>query len=219
MPLIHLARLAFVSIATTALFAAASAESPSDRRDGLGLEPPVREVAPSRARTFLLSERLPFAMCFAPGTPQAEAMAVHEAAIKLWLASQGEGGVAFNLTTQWSFASGPNSPITLRWSVAPDGLSIPNNAGVGSSGDPVETYRAFYDRVLSVQIRDGLRDVDGQGVEVPLGQGEVVWDELLAMLEEGSFRGWLVATRSSGDDKVGDMARAIKYIRAVAPGE
>ncbi len=46
-----------------------------------------------------------------------------------------------------------------------------------------------------------------------------MWDELLAMLEEGSFRGWLVATRSSGDDKVGDMARAIKYIRAVASGE
>jgi sugar phosphate isomerase/epimerase len=101
----------------------------------------------------------------------------------------------------------------------PIGLNLDPAGLIMSNGDPVETYRTLYDRVLSVQIRDGLRDVDGQGVEVPLGRGEVVWDELLAMLEEGAFRGWLVATRSSGDDKVGDMARAIRYIRTVAAGE
>jgi sugar phosphate isomerase/epimerase len=101
----------------------------------------------------------------------------------------------------------------------PIGLNLDPAGLIMSEGDPVATYRAFYDRVLSVQIRDGLRDVDGQGVEVPVGRGEVVWDELLAMLEEGSFRGWLVATRSSGDDKAGDMSRAIRFVRAVAAGE
>lgn len=101
----------------------------------------------------------------------------------------------------------------------PIGLNLDPAGLIMSSCDPVETFRAFYDRVLSVQIRDGLRDVDGQGVEVPVGRGEVVWDELLALLEEGAFRGWLVATRSSGDDKAGDMARAIRYVRAVATGD
>ena len=101
----------------------------------------------------------------------------------------------------------------------PIGLNLDPAGLIMSNCNPVDTYRAFYDRVLSVQIRDGLRDVDGQGVEVPVGRGEVVWDELLALLEEGAFRGWLVATRSSGDDKAGDMARAIRYIRAVAAGE
>ena len=101
----------------------------------------------------------------------------------------------------------------------PIGLNL-DPAGLIMSGcDPVETYRAFHDRVLSVQIRDALRDIDGQGTEVPVGRGEVVWDELLALLEEGLFRGWLVTTRSTGDDKAGDMARAIRYIRAIAAGE
>jgi len=84
----------------------------------------------------------------------------------------------------------------------PIGLNLDPAGLIMSDCDPVETYRAFYDRVLSVQIRD-----------------EVVWDELLALLEEGSFRGWLVATRSSGDERINDMARAIRYIRTVASGE
>ena len=141
MPLIHLARLAFVSFAGAAVFlGAASLERPGDLESVAA--PTHSPRSSTRPRTFLLSERLPFAMCFAPGTPQAEAMAVHEAAIKQWLASQSEGGVAFNLTTQWSFASGPNSPITLRWSVAPDGLAIPNNAGVGSGPNQINAKLA-----------------------------------------------------------------------------
>lgn len=106
-----------------------------------------------------------------------------------------------------------------RVTEGPIGLNLDPAGIVMSGGNPVEVYRAFYDRVLSAQIRDGLRDIDGQGTEVAVGRGEVVWDELLALLEEGPFRGWLVATRSSGEDKGGDMARALRYIRTVAAGE
>ena len=101
----------------------------------------------------------------------------------------------------------------------PIGLNLDPAGLIMGGHDPVTTYRAFYDRVLSVQIRDGLRDSDGQGVEVAVGRGEVVWDELLALLEEGSFRGWLVATRSTGDDRIGDIGRAIRFVRNVAAGE
>jgi L-ribulose-5-phosphate 3-epimerase len=79
----------------------------------------------------------------------------------------------------------------------------------------VETYRELYDRVTSVQVRDGIRDIDGQGVEVAVGRGEVAWDECLALLHEGSFEGWLTATRSGGDDSKGDLARAIQFIKNV----
>lgn len=80
----------------------------------------------------------------------------------------------------------------------------------------VATYRALHDRVLAVQVRDGIRDIDGQGLEVAVGRGEVAWDECLALLHEGAFRGWMTVTRSMGDDKVGDMARAIRFIKNVA---
>lgn len=105
-----------------------------------------------------------------------------------------------------------------RVTEGPIGLNLDPAGLIMSGNDPVSTYRAFYDRVLSVQIRDGLRDIDGQGIEVAVGRGEVVWDELLALLEEGSFRGWLVATRSTGDDRIGDMGRAIRFVRNVAAG-
>lgn len=94
------------------------------------------EDRPARPRTFLLHQRPPLALCFAPGTPKEEARQVEANLWRHWL-SQHEGGVAFNLTTQWAMASGPNSPITLRWSLAPEGLSIPDAAGVGSGPNAI----------------------------------------------------------------------------------
>lgn len=85
--------------------------------------------------------------------------------------------------------------------------------------NPVEMYRAVYDRVLSVQARDGLRDIDGQGQEVPLGRGEVMWDEVLALLHEGGYRNWLTISRSAGDDKLGDSLRAMRFLQQVAMGQ
>ncbi|MHC4833285.1 MAG: hypothetical protein ACYTFH_05230, partial [Planctomycetota bacterium] len=69
-------------------------------------------AAPNRAlrsRSFQFAERMPFALCFAPGTPHEEAERVQNHVYKHWLSLQEDGGLAFNLTTQWSFASGPNS--------------------------------------------------------------------------------------------------------------
>jgi sugar phosphate isomerase/epimerase len=79
----------------------------------------------------------------------------------------------------------------------------------------VEIYHSLYDRVMAVQLRDGLRDIDGQGLEVAVGRGEVGWDECVALLYEGSFGGWMTATRSMGEDKVGDIARAIQFVKNV----
>lgn len=95
-----------------------------------------------RSRSFQFAERMPFALCFAPGTPHEEAERVQNHVYKHWLSLQEDGGLAFNLTTQWSFASGPNSPITLRWSVAPDGIQIPDAAGVGSGANQINAKLA-----------------------------------------------------------------------------
>ncbi|MBI1311369.1 TIM barrel protein [bacterium] len=101
----------------------------------------------------------------------------------------------------------------------PIGINLDPAGLVMSENDPVEVYRALYDKVLSVTLRDGLRDIDGQGIEVPVGRGEVVWDELLALLDEGNFNGWLVATRTTGDDRIADMARAIRFVRNLQAGQ
>jgi len=101
----------------------------------------------------------------------------------------------------------------------PIGLNL-DVGGLSMQGqNPVEMYRTHFDRVLAVQVRDGLRDIDGQGQEVPLGRGEVQWDELLALLHEGGYRHWLTISRSAGNDKLGDSLRAMRFLHSVALGQ
>lgn len=83
---------------------------------------------------------------------------------------------------------------------------------------PTEAFRQLYRSVVHVTARDGLREVDGGGVEVPLGRGEVDWIELLALLEESAYPGWTTVVRTQGDDKPGDVARAIQYLKNVGLG-
>ena len=133
----QLARPALLVALSLAAAAATVAGGVRQTQSPEGIDEPARQP-----RRFALAERLPFAMCFMPGTPEEEMLAVHEATLKHWLSLQEDGGVAFNLTTQWSFASGPNSPITLRWSIAPDGIQIPDNAGVGSGANSINAKLA-----------------------------------------------------------------------------
>ena len=78
---------------------------------------------------------------------------------------------------------------------------------------PEEQLRTLNAVIGHVEVRDGVRDVDGIGQEVPVGRGEIDWDEVAALLAEMDYQGWLNVRRSSGEDKVSDAARAIKYLR------
>ena len=92
-------------------------------------------------------------------------------------------------------------------------------AGVILGGQsPPLVFRELMNHVNHMTIRDAVRDLDGAVLEVPLGRGEVSWDELFAITVEAEFRGWMTAVRTQGDDKAGDIARAVKFIRNVLPG-
>lgn len=81
-----------------------------------------------------------------------------------------------------------------------------------------ESLRALHDLVWHVQLRDGLKDFAGGGEEVPVGQGVVDWIELLALLSEADYRGWLTAVRTQGEDKPADLARALRHVSRVLLG-
>ena len=105
-----------------------------------------------------------------------------------------------------------------RVTEGPLGLNL-DPGGLAMNGvSPIEYYQAFHDRVIAVQVRDGLKDIDGTGIEVAVGRGEVAWDELVVLLTEGRYSGWLTVTRTAGEDKVSDMARAIRFLNNVAIG-
>lgn len=81
-----------------------------------------------------------------------------------------------------------------------------------------EALRTLHAVVSHVQLRDGLRDFSGGGQETAVGQGTIDWPELFALLGEIDYRGWLTAVRTQGDDRGGDVARAVKYVRNLLPG-
>jgi sugar phosphate isomerase/epimerase len=83
--------------------------------------------------------------------------------------------------------------------------------------NPLIELRGLASHIGHVSIRDAVRDLDGTGREVPVGRGEVDWDEFLALLSEMDYRGWLNVDRTEGNDRVGDIGRAVQYVRSLLP--
>jgi len=70
--------------------------------------------------------------------------------------------------------------------------------------------------VLHVHARDGVRDLArGRGLEVPLGQGTVDWCELLAVLEQQRYSGYLTVERTESGNVVAEVGDAVAYLREI----
>lgn len=81
---------------------------------------------------------------------------------------------------------------------------------------PREATAALADHVLHVHATDATRDVaQGRGFEVPLGRGSVDYSEILGLLEERQYRGYLTIERRQSDDPVFEIAQAVKYLRSI----
>lgn len=81
-----------------------------------------------------------------------------------------------------------------------------------------EALRVLYAVIMHVQLRDGFRGLDGGGQEATVGNGVVDWTELLALLGEIDYRGWLTAIRNQGDERANDVALAIKHVGRILLG-
>lgn len=85
--------------------------------------------------------------------------------------------------------------------------------------DAVTAFRELHQHVLHVTARDGVRDIDGSGQEAVLGRGDVEWPELIALLTEADYRGWLTVDRNNSEDATRDAERALAYLMNVTHGE
>lgn len=81
-----------------------------------------------------------------------------------------------------------------------------------------EALRVLHAVTMHVQLRDGFRGFDGGGQEATVGNGVVDWPELLALLGEIDYRGWLTAIRNQGDERANDVAQAIKHVGRILLG-
>lgn len=81
----------------------------------------------------------------------------------------------------------------------------------------VDSLKLLHNLVLHVQLRDGDRSIDG-GQEVAVGEGSVDWIEVMALLGEMDYRGWLTAIRNQGTTRIRDVSRGVKMVQRILLG-
>ncbi|MBL8816518.1 MAG: sugar phosphate isomerase/epimerase [Planctomyces sp.] len=73
-------------------------------------------------------------------------------------------------------------------------------------------FRDHYQQVGYVRARDAIRDIDGAGVEVAVGEGLADWPELIALLSEAHYDGWMCVERTGGDSRADDVRSGLAHI-------
>jgi len=81
----------------------------------------------------------------------------------------------------------------------------------------VTQIRELHDLIGHYEMRDAIRDVDGRGREVPVGQGEVDWQELFALIHETEFTGWLNVDRQGNSVQGTETLSAICFLQKFLP--
>lgn len=81
---------------------------------------------------------LPMSLCFTEDTDPAFVAEVTQRLTNLWLNGGMDGGLAYQLGARWNInGSGTQGqPLQIRWSVVPDGVSIPDELGSGIGSAP-----------------------------------------------------------------------------------
>jgi sugar phosphate isomerase/epimerase len=97
----------------------------------------------------------------------------------------------------------------------PLGIDFDTAVFVMSGHNPAQALRTLHAATIHFTARDAIRDIDAGGLETAVGRGEVDWVELLPFLDEIGYAGWVTVSRTQGDDRAGDAARAVKYLRNV----
>jgi sugar phosphate isomerase/epimerase len=82
--------------------------------------------------------------------------------------------------------------------------------------DPYAGARALRGRVVHSDAHDARQaSANRAAQEVPLGHGDIDWLTFVAVLEEIEYRGWLTIEREGGDNRVGDIAAGVSFLRRI----
>lgn len=76
-----------------------------------------------------------------------------------------------------------------------------------------ESMKQLGANVMSFRARDAVRDAaQGRGMEVQLGRGSVDWAELLGVLEEHNYRGYVTVDRQTDANPVAECGQALEFL-------
>ena len=122
-----------------------------------------------------------------------------------------ERGVTFLLETGQETAAALNAFL--------DAVDRPNvginfdpaNMVLYDKGDPIDSLRTLLPRVRQVHLKDARRTATPGtwGAEARLGEGDVDWPALFAVLHDGDWLGPLVVEREAGATRIEDVRHAV----------
>ncbi|MDX1945922.1 MAG: sugar phosphate isomerase/epimerase family protein [Pirellulaceae bacterium] len=79
---------------------------------------------------------------------------------------------------------------------------------------PAAAMRELAAQVLHMHATDATRDLElRRGIETALGRGGAEFPELLAILEEQQYRGYITVERRDASDPSGEIAQAVRFLR------
>jgi sugar phosphate isomerase/epimerase len=81
--------------------------------------------------------------------------------------------------------------------------------------DPLKGVQTLGQYVVHTHAKDALVHEDGRYQEVPLGEGWVPWPFYVDMLKEEGFNGYYAIEREVGEDPVGDITRAVRFLQGL----
>jgi L-ribulose-5-phosphate 3-epimerase len=80
--------------------------------------------------------------------------------------------------------------------------------------DPYASVTALAGRIVHVHAKDIRRATANRlAQEVPLGHGELDWMQLLDLLRDTDYRGWVTVVRDSGARRREDLAIGVGFLR------
>jgi sugar phosphate isomerase/epimerase len=80
---------------------------------------------------------------------------------------------------------------------------------------PVEGVRVLGKYIVHTHAKDAIVTPDGKPKEVPLGQGWIDWPKYVRYLKEEGFKGYYAIERETGEDPVGDITKAVAFLRSL----
>lgn len=147
---------------------------------------------------------------------------------------------ADSLRAHFAIETGPETSQTLKAFL--DGLHSrgvavnldPANLVMVTGDDPVAAVYTLSDYIVHTHAKDGVKLMDRDPeliygirpgdplitdaaafLEVPLGEGGVPFERYLAALKDIGYQGFLTIEREVGDDPVGDVRKAVRFLEAL----
>ncbi|WP_437193608.1 sugar phosphate isomerase/epimerase family protein [Planctomicrobium sp. SH527] len=76
-----------------------------------------------------------------------------------------------------------------------------------------QELRDLFGKIGHLEGRDAARGLGSSGREVPLGRGEIDWEEIAALLNEMDYIGWINVQRTTGSSIQADVARGVTMMK------